>query len=83
LGDSFRVAELAQWISKATSLVESGKKRSRRDCAINIGRLLYHLTDTKIGKRDSGFGRKSEKRGRVKAEKDFAWFYISGCQGKR
>tara|TARA_R110001632_G_scaffold44289_1_gene112674 strand:- start:24820 stop:25647 length:828 start_codon:yes stop_codon:yes gene_type:complete len=70
--DSFRVAELAQWIAKRTSLVEA-EEAFTVGIVHNIGRLLLHLTEPKIAKEIQVLVA-NRKAGRVKAEKDLLGF---------
>lgn len=70
--DSFRVAELAQWFAKRTSLVEADEAFTV-GIVHNIGRLLLHLTvpDTAREIRQLVVNRKA---GLVKAEMDLLGF---------
>jgi HD-like signal output (HDOD) protein len=70
--DSFRVAELAQWIARRTPLVEESEAFTV-GIVHNIGRVLLHLTEPEIAKEVQALvtGRKA---GRVKAEEDLLGF---------
>lgn len=70
--DSFRVAELAQWFAKGSSLV--GKDEAFTVGIVhNIGRLLLHLTAPETAK-DIQALVANRKAGRVKAELDLLGF---------
>lgn len=77
--DSFRVAELAQWFAKRTSLVEADEAFTV-GIVHNIGRLLLHLTEPEIAK-DIQTLVSDRKAGRIKAELDLLGF-ISQDAGK-
>jgi len=70
--DSFRVAELAQWLAKRTPLVEEDEAFTV-GIVHNIGRLLLHLTEPRIA-HEIQVMVKNRKAGRVKAEQDLLGF---------
>jgi HD-like signal output (HDOD) protein len=70
--DSFRVAELAQWIAKRTELVEPDEAFTA-GIVHNIGRLLLHLTAPEIALEVQALVA-NRKAGRVKAEQDLLGF---------
>ncbi|PYF79276.1 HD-like signal output (HDOD) protein [Marinomonas alcarazii] len=70
--DSFRVAELAQWLAKRTPLVQADEAFTV-GIVHNIGRLLLHLTEPAIAQ-EIQILVANRKAGRVKAEQDLLGF---------
>lgn len=70
--DSFRVAELAQWLAKRTPLVQADEAFTV-GIVHNIGRLLLHLTEPTIAQEIQVLVA-NRKAGRVKAEQDLLGF---------
>ncbi|MGO2355046.1 MAG: HDOD domain-containing protein [Marinomonas foliarum] len=70
--DSFRVAELAQWLAKRTPLVQADEAFTV-GIVHNIGRLLLHLTEPTIAQEIQELVA-NRKAGRVKAEQDLLGF---------
>lgn len=70
--DSFRVAELAQWLAKRTPLVQADEAFTV-GIVHNIGRLLLHLTEPAIAQEIQALVA-NRKAGRVKAEQDLLGF---------